>query len=84
MHNTSYHLTVHLGRILVEVAGLSAARNATLLRAANAVVRGETSVEELGASLEGLSGNQREELTTDVDEHFVKSQKFSHGEASGD
>jgi hypothetical protein len=33
-------------------------------------MRGEASIEELGASLEGLSGNESEELTTDVEEHM--------------
>ena len=73
-HRASYsHLTVHLRRILEQVAGLRSARNATLLRAADAVVRGESGIEELGASLKGLRGNESKKLTTDVEEHFLMS-----------
>ncbi len=73
-HNVLSHRLVHLGRILVKVARLNVARNATLLGAANAVVRGEASIEELGASLEGLGRNESEELATNVHEHFVRGQ----------
>ncbi len=64
------HLAVHLGRILEEVASLNFARDATLLGATDAVMRGETSVEEFRASIEGLSGNECKELTTNINEHF--------------
>ena len=59
---------VHLRRILEQVLSLNETRGATLLRAANAVVRGIHGIEELRASLEGTERH-------DSEQHFEESVK---------